>query len=633
MRVGCTAIAVAVASLTLAGATQAQTTLRYQFKEGEKLEYVFDQNQKTSMTVNGMDIEFKTRIAMEIAWQTLKVGDRGKAQAKVTVTRVKMTMKGGPFGKIEVDSTDTNEPDGALGKIFANAVKAMGGMEMTLTTDTLGEITDVKIAETSQKKIKKLQGGGATGLFNSDSLKQLVEGNILVPLPRDPVSRGKSWTQKVNMKSPGGKMTGERKFTYEGETDRNLQRLAVKPDMKYEADAKAPVRMKLKSSSGKGVTLFDNKVGRVAQTTDEGTMEMEVEAGGQTTSTTTRQTTTVRLKAGKTPEKASEPTPAKEKESGPREPRGSRPPAGRPAGDHAAPPAEGKTALKFTALERNEPFYQVVETETRQTIKATGKVVVRKQKQTLYVRWTPLGKKGGNYQLRQRIIGLKLTIDTGGKTTTYDSTAPESKQTQDQTTDFFKALPKQEMVFTVSPALEVVGVDGRTQFIKGLSEAIPAVKSSLDTMLSEKPVKRMAESLWSALPPQPVAVGETWKKASELDLGPLGAYTTTFTCTLQGVQGGQARIRTEASLTYKAPKDGTGLPYVIKKSELTGQGGTGEAVFNVKRGRFDSIRTSTKLHGSFSILVGNATTALSIEQEQSATARCRDTNPLVQEGK
>jgi hypothetical protein len=337
--------------------------------------------------------------------------------------------------------------------------------------------------------------------------------------------------------------------------------------------------------------------------------------------------------AYETPEKASAPMPVREKESGPQEPRGSRPSAGRPAGDHAAPPAEGKTALKFTALERNEPFYQVVETETRQTIKAAGKVVVRKLNQALYVRWTPLGKKDGKYQLRQQIIGLKLTIDTGGKTTTYDSTAPESKQTQDRATDFFKALPKREMIFTISPALEVVGVDGRQEFVRAVSEPLPAVKTSLDTMLSEKAVKKMAESLWSALPPRPVAVGERWKKASELDFGPIGVYTTSLAYTLQGVQGGQARIRTEASLTYKAPKDGTGLPYVIKKGELIGRGGTGGAVFNVRRGRFDSVGTSTRLRGNFSILVGNATTEVSIEQTQSATARCQDTNPLVQQGK
>jgi hypothetical protein len=312
--------------------------------------------------------------------------------------------------------------------------------------------------------------------------------------------------------------------------------------------------------------------------------------------------------------------------------------AGLPAGepDRDAPKGDGaKTTLKFTAFGQNEPFYQVVETETGQRLKVAGKAVTRKQHQTLYVRWTPLGRKDGNYQVRQQIIGLKLTIDNGGKTTAYDSTVPAAGQPEDPTTDFCKALLKLELTFTVSPAPEVVRIDGRDQFIRGLSETNPAVGSLLETILSDPAARKMAESLWSALPPQPVAVGETWKKAGELDLGPAGKYTTSSTHTFEGVKGDEARIRTEASLTYnKPPKDKAGgLPFTLKDGELTDRGGSGTAVFNVRKGRFDSVRMTTKLAGNFGIEAGDVTTAVSLEQELTTTTRCLDTNPLEKDEK
>jgi len=297
MRPCCKVLAVALASLTLAGAAQAQTMLRYKFKEGDKLAYVVDQDQKMSMSVAGMDIDMKTSMVMEMTWQTLKVED-GIAHAKVTMNRVKMVVEGGPLGKIEVDSTDKEEPDNPLGQIFASIVKGIGGMEMTFTVDETGEVKDAKVSEAAQKKLKKIPGIGGLGgdTFGPESLKGLVDGSIIVPLPKEAVSKGKTWTQKMDSKTAVGKITGKTTFTYEGETDKDLQKFTTKPEMKVEADPNAPIQMKMKGGSGKGVTLFDNKVGRIAQTTSEAKMEMEIEAGGMTIAVTSTQTTTVRLR-------------------------------------------------------------------------------------------------------------------------------------------------------------------------------------------------------------------------------------------------------------------------------------------------------------------------------------------------
>jgi hypothetical protein len=305
MRLPCKVFAVVLATLTVAGAAQAQTTLRYKFKEGAKHEYIVDLDQKMSMNLLGMDIDMKQVMVMEIACQTLKVDDNGSAQHKVTLGRVKMVVEGGPLGKIEVDSKDTEEPDSPFGKIFQDIIKSIGGMEMTFTADPTGAISDVKVTE--GKKMKKLPGVGGLGGggvdFGPETLKSLVDGSIFVPLPKEPVSKGKTWTQKLDTKTQLGKMTGENKYTYEGETENNLQKFSVKPDMKLESDPNAQIQVKMKKGAAKGVTLFDNRAGRVAQANTEATMQMEIEAMGQTISADITQTTTMRLKGAKKTER------------------------------------------------------------------------------------------------------------------------------------------------------------------------------------------------------------------------------------------------------------------------------------------------------------------------------------------
>ena len=263
MRTCRTLLAVVAATLTLASVAQAQTTLRYKFKEGEKLQYVVDQDQKVAMSVLGMDIDMKTSMVMEMTWQTLKVDENGNAKAKVTMTRVKLTMEGGPLGKVEVSSTDKDEPDDALGKVFFQVAKSIGSMEMTFTADPTGDIRDVKIAEGTIKKLKKLPGvPGGGDMFGPDSFKSLVHGSIVVPVPKEAVSKGKSWLHKTEQKTGMGKMTGETKYTYEGHIEKNgntLEKIALVPDLKIEADPDAPIKIKMKGGSSKGVASSTTK--------------------------------------------------------------------------------------------------------------------------------------------------------------------------------------------------------------------------------------------------------------------------------------------------------------------------------------------------------------------------------------
>jgi hypothetical protein len=307
MRHGWKLLAALLATVVLASAASAQTTLRYKYKEGDKLEYVIDQDQKMAMNVLGMDVDMNVNSVMEATYQTMKVDENGSAKIKVTFTRVKMSMKG-PMGNVDIDSNDKNEPDDPVGQILAQAVKAMAGLEMTFTVDSLGEVKDTKVAAGALDKLKKIPGADAFGgnMLNADTMKSMLQNNMV--LPKEPVQKGDSWSQKMNTKMAMGKISGETKYTYNGETEKNgqtLAKIAVKPNVKIEPDENAKVQVKVKNTSGKGYAFFDNKLGRIAETTNETTMQMQVEAAGQTIDMNIVQNTTMRLKgARKTTEKS-----------------------------------------------------------------------------------------------------------------------------------------------------------------------------------------------------------------------------------------------------------------------------------------------------------------------------------------
>ena len=125
------------------GSVQAQTTLRYKFKDDDKFGYVLDQKMTMSTNVMGKDIEIKINQSMDMSWQILKVRAGGSADVKISFTGVKMAMDG-PMGKIEVDSKNPKPLDDQMGRVLGQVVNTIAEMEMTFTMDSLGEIKDIK---------------------------------------------------------------------------------------------------------------------------------------------------------------------------------------------------------------------------------------------------------------------------------------------------------------------------------------------------------------------------------------------------------------------------------------------------------------------------------------------------------
>lgn len=296
-----------------------------------------------------------------------------------------------------------------------------------------------------------------------------------------------------------------------------------------------------------------------------------------------------------------------------------------------------ETTLVWKAFDFDKgakPYYQTMAIETKQEMTVMGMTVKQNQNQTFYVSWTPQKPDDkGNWVVTQKIVGAKMDIDIGGNKISYDSTS--ENQPQNPLTDFFKALEKLDLKFIITPKMEVKSIEGNEQLIQNLGKNNPQMEPLLKTILSKEALTRMAEPPLYAFPTAPVKKGgKAWTKTSTLDLGPIGKYVTDYTFDYQGQDDKQKpgldRISVKASMNYEPPKDkGAKLPFTIESdSQLKSESGTGFALFNTTKGRFDEYSLNMNLKGDLNIDIGGMKTKVGLKQEQTSKVTTSDTNPV-----
>ncbi len=199
-------------------------------------------------------------------------------------------------------------------------------------------------------------------------------------------------------------------------------------------------------------------------------------------------------------------------------------------------PAFGQeTEIKWK-FEKGKTFYQEMTTESKQTMKVMGIDINQTQKQTFYFSWTPESQdeKDKNWRIKQKIEGVKMDLQISGTQIAYDS-ANDATSANNPLADFFKALIGNEFILTVTPEMKVTNVEGKDAFLKKLTGTNPAMEPLLKQILSEEALRQMSDPAFSMVPDKAVKPGDTWKRTSKLNMGPIGTYESTYTYTFEGM--------------------------------------------------------------------------------------------------
>jgi hypothetical protein len=302
-----------------------------------------------------------------------------------------------------------------------------------------------------------------------------------------------------------------------------------------------------------------------------------------------------------------------------------------------AVPTSGQSKKLTWNFEKDKPFFQKLTTKTDQNMKISGQTITQTQSQTFYFSWTPKGenKKDKTWDIDQKIIGVQMDIDIGGNKIQYDSTKETGQN--NPLGEFFKQLVGSEFTLTVDPDLKVTKVQGRDKFVEKLVKANSQMEPLLKEIITDESLKQMADPAFAALPPkkkQPVKVGDTWPKESELNMGPIGRYKTTYTYKYEGKDTKVKdfdRITVTTKLEYVAPNAQAGqaqLPFKITKADLKSTKGTGYILFDPKAGRVVNSEMEVTLDGSMTIEIGGMETKVDLNQVQKITVQTLKDNPI-----
>ena len=290
-------------------------------------------------------------------------------------------------------------------------------------------------------------------------------------------------------------------------------------------------------------------------------------------------------------------------------------------------PADGKRFEPMFA--KDKKFYQEVTTEVEQIIKVQGQDLAQKQSSTFWFEWTPTEQKpDGKWLVKQKVEGLKMTIDISGNLITFDSSKPDSPTSGNPgLNEFFKKLVGAEFTPTIDKSYKVESVAGRTEFVKSIGAGNPQLDGLLNKIMTDDALKQMCDPTLGIVPDASKKVGDTWERDTKLDLGPIGKYDLKYKFKYASTDKDIDKIEVEPVLTYTAPKDNPeGLLFRIKSGNLTQpplapgeQPAKGTILYNSKTGQIESAEIKIKLRGELTVTIGGTDTKVELSQTQTTS--------------
>lgn len=263
-------------------------TLRYKFKEGEKLDYVLNNDIKMKMDFNGAAMEMAFNMIFDLVWNVKAVDPDGTATIVQKTSRVQLKVDS-PFGEMAYDTatpgSELEGPMADMGKIL----KAIEAGEFTLKVSPAGKVTDVQfpkqLTEVLGEQGGQRRGGpgrGGMGLFTPDSIKLIIERSF-VPLPEGELKEGVTWKQKFTQPvMRAGKQHFEIDYSYGGmkkEQDKDVALINGTTKVTFEpAEEGGDIDAEINEQKGAGVVLFDPAAGQLQSSKHDQHILMTIQA-------------------------------------------------------------------------------------------------------------------------------------------------------------------------------------------------------------------------------------------------------------------------------------------------------------------------------------------------------------------
>ena len=271
------------------------------------------------------------------------------------------------------------------------------------------------------------------------------------------------------------------------------------------------------------------------------------------------------------------------------------------------------------------PFHQKMSTNVTQVIVVQGQNLTQKQESTFYFQWTPTKQEGDKLLVKQKVEGLRMSIDISGNPIVYDSANKDAAGASGNPglTDFFKNLEGAEFTTTLdTKTYKVDKVEGKDAFVAKLGANNAAMDALLKKIMTDEALKQMCDPTYGVIPTGTKKPNDTWEEKKTLNLGPIGSYEVLYKFKYVGKEKDLDKIEVTTTLVYKAPTDSPdGLLFKIKSGDLKSEAvdKPGEILFNPKEGRIESATIKIKIRGELTVAIGGTDTKVELTQEQTTT--------------
>ena len=237
---------------------------------------------------------------------------------------------------------------------------------------------------------------------------------------------------------------------------------------------------------------------------------------------------------------------------------------------------------------------------------------------------TKAGKREADGKIRvdQSVDKLSVTVKLpGGLMLTFDSDDPNKKAENpafQPLVDVMGALSKAKTVFVYDQSGKVAAVEGFDKAAEKLSEE---ARGDLDPEVAKKNANQEIDRL----PSDPVKVGDTWSRNSDLNLGSgqIMSMTTEYKYVGEVKEGDKTydKIEAKTTATTFSIAEGSKLPLRVTKSELKPTESGNTLLFDRAAGQFQSNKGKLRIQGNleFSINGQNLPAKLDLTMESDTT--------------
>ena len=147
--------------LVAVNTAQADTVLKWKFKEGDKLNYALQQKADIIIDANGVEFDIKVGQTMDLTWNVKSVASDGTVELSQTVDRVQLKMSTPFTGEFVYDSKDEdNAPTGEIWDRMGGPIKALVGGEFLIKLKANGQVDEIKLPEKLTELLSQ-EGGAA----------------------------------------------------------------------------------------------------------------------------------------------------------------------------------------------------------------------------------------------------------------------------------------------------------------------------------------------------------------------------------------------------------------------------------------------------------------------------------------